>query len=272
MESNLLAGIQQVQALRIERGEAVQRSELLAEETPVALVYNGISHAVMMASPLDLEDFALGFSLTEGIIAQPRELTDIEVQTSSAGISIEMRITEERFRQLKHVRRTLAGRTGCGLCGQDSLEAAIRPITPASSAVSANLTVDSASVQRALQALTVLQPLNAATGAVHAAGWWRGEEMWVREDVGRHNALDKLIGATARHVPPEGRDGLLVMTSRASYEIVHKAAAAGFVIVATISAPTALAVRLADEAGMTLIGFARDERMTVYSHAGRMTA
>lgn len=258
-------GAQPVAALRIDADGAAKREEWLAEEVPVALVYNGISHAVMMASPLDLDDFALGFSLSEGIIEHPGELLDCDITSSAQGISVELQILEARFQALKQRRRALTGRTGCGLCGQESLDGAIRPVAR----VDAGWRVHADTVRAGMAALAAQQPLNAQTGAVHAAGWWRDGTLIVREDVGRHNALDKLIGAIARQ--PE-RDGVLLMTSRASYEIVHKAAAAGIAVVAAISAPTALAVQLADEAGITLAGFVRGERMTVYSHPQRIVA
>ncbi|WP_188703788.1 formate dehydrogenase accessory sulfurtransferase FdhD [Silvimonas iriomotensis] len=252
-----------VQALRIDRGQSESRPETLAEETPVALVFNGISHAVMMASPLDLEDFALGFALTEGIIARPGELLDLEVVPLPTGVQVEMRIPEQRFAALKEQRRNLTGRTGCGLCGQDSLQHVIRPLA----AVHTGTSVAVADILSAMDQLGALQPLNLATGAAHAAGWWHDGRITVREDIGRHNALDKLIGAIARQPV---RDGVLVISSRASYEMVHKAAAAGFAVLAAISAPTALAVRLAEETGVTLAGFVRGERLTVYSHADRI--
>ncbi|GGP26255.1 formate dehydrogenase accessory sulfurtransferase FdhD [Silvimonas amylolytica] len=252
-----------VEALRIDRGQSMARPETLAEEIPVALVFNGISHAVMMASPLDLEDFALGFSLTEGIIARPGELLDLEVVPLPTGVQVEMRIPEQRFAALKEQRRNLTGRTGCGLCGQDSLQHVIRPLSPVSTGAQVLFT----DVLTAMDQLGALQPLNLATGAAHAAGWWYDGRITVREDIGRHNALDKLIGAVA-HQPV--RDGVLVISSRASYEMVHKAAAAGFAVLAAISAPTALAVRLAEETGLTLAGFVRGERLTVYSHPDRI--
>jgi formate dehydrogenase accessory protein FdhD len=252
-----------VEALRIDRGQSEHRSETLAEETPVALVFNGISHAVMMASPLDLEDFALGFALTEGIIARPGELLDLEVIPVAQGVQVEIRIPEQRFAALKEQRRNLTGRTGCGLCGQDSLQNVIRPL----SGVPQPAAMPYTDVLAAMDQLGALQPLNLATGAAHAAGWWHAGSIVVREDIGRHNALDKLIGAIARQPV---RDGVLVISSRASYEMVHKAAAAGFGILAAISAPTALAVRLAQDTGVTLAGFVRGERLTIYSHPERI--
>ncbi|MBV8467447.1 MAG: formate dehydrogenase accessory sulfurtransferase FdhD [Burkholderiales bacterium] len=260
-----LTGTATAAALRIVAGQATPVDEQLAQETAIALVYNGISHAVMMCTPLDLEDFALGFSLSEGVITQPFEMKGVEISAAARGITVDIEITEARFQALKDVRRSLVGRTGCGLCGVDSLDAAMRPIAQ----VNNTTTVSSTDIQAALARLAELQPLNRATGAVHAAGLWQRGEMTVREDVGRHNALDKLIGATAR----TGRQhGVLVMTSRASYEIVYKAASAGIEIVAAISAPTSLAVELAEQAGITLIGFARDDRLTAYSYPSRIAA
>ena len=264
MAADISAGVQQVAALRIDRGQAQHLTEQVAEETAVALVFNGISHAVMMASPLDLEDFALGFALSEGIITQPGELIDLEVVPGRDGIAVEITLIEAKFQQLKQVRRSMTGRTGCGLCGYESLDAAIRPIQH----VVSEQRIAAAQVSAAMALLQQTQPLNAATGATHVAMWWQASGVLSREDVGRHNALDKLIGATAR-MP--GRDGMVVMSSRASYEIVHKAAAAGFNTVAAVSAPTALAIRMAEQAGVTLIGFARGERLTLYTHPQRIT-
>ncbi len=256
-------GSQQVLATRIEHDDRRQTVEHLAEEVAVALVYNGISHAVMMCTPLDLEDFALGFSLSEGILDHAGEMHDLEVRDAINGITIDMRIAEPRFLTLKERRRSRTGRTGCGLCGVDSLDAAMRPIAR----VTANPVISADAVLRAITEMNQHQQLNQRTGAVHGAGYWRNGEMLLREDVGRHNALDKLIGATAREAD---RDGILCVTSRASYEMVHKAASANFAIIAAVSAPTALAVELANIANMTLIGFARDTRVTVYTHRERI--
>ena len=244
-----------------------QQIDAVAEEVPVALEYNGISHAVMLASATDLEDFALGFSLSEGIIDLPSDLYDCEVVPDSKGIRVAMQISSERFIRLKAMRRSLAGRTGCGLCGAESLQQVVRrPSTVASRA-----TVNSASLRAAFQSMEKLQGLQQRTGATHAAGWLdaRHGMTIIREDVGRHNALDKLIGALARkRVPPS--DGCLLITSRASYEMVQKAAAAGVGILAAVSAPTALAIQLAEQSGIMLIGFARANRFVVYSHTQRL--
>jgi formate dehydrogenase accessory protein FdhD len=245
-------------ALRVENGQATVRRELLAEEVPLALVYNGISHAVMMGTPLDLEDFALGFSLTEGILESPSELLDFEVREEGEGLALEMQILESRFQPLKTRRRALTGRTGCGLCGLESIEAAMRP----AQAVLSKERYSADQLAAALSRLVEAQELNAVTGATHAAGLLRGDRLIVREDVGRHNALDKVIGAAAGEA---GEGGVLLISSRASYEMAHKAAAAGVSVLVAVSAPTALAVRVAERAGVSLLGFARESRFTIYS-------
>lgn len=246
---------------------AVETVETVVEEVPVALVYNGISHAVLLASPMDLEDFALGFSLAEGILERAADLYDIEVRHAAQGISLQLEIASGAMHALKLRRRSLAGRTGCGLCGTESLEQVARPIR----AVPAGGVVSAPALHAAMAALKESQVLHQATGAVHSAGWanWDGRLQLAREDVGRHNALDKLIGALAgqRH---DTADGFAVVTSRASYEMVQKAAAAGIRLLAAISAPTALAVRLAEHSGVTLAGFVRQDRQVVYAHAQRV--
>jgi FdhD protein len=248
--------------------------EVVAEERAVALVYNGISHAVMMATPCDLEDFAIGFSLTERIVEKASEIYDIEVEdvkieSGGRGIEVRLRIAAQRMAGLQERRRSLAGRTGCGLCGVDSLEAALRPV-PKSTAQGP---VSRAAIERAMAALPTWQRINRLNGATHAAGWAAadGELVLVREDVGRHNALDKLAGALARAgVAQPG--GFVVVTSRCSYEMVQKAAALGAVAIAAVSAPTSLAIETAGQAGIALVAFVRGDRLTVYAHAERITA
>ncbi|AVR87051.1 formate dehydrogenase accessory sulfurtransferase FdhD [Thauera aromatica] len=250
-------------------GDTVHAEDTVAEETPVALVYNGFSQAVMLATPQDLDDFALGFSLSEGIIERPGELYDIDVIEHGSGCEIRMHLAGERFAHMRTRRRALAGRTGCGLCGIESLEQLLqRPCPNRSSAATA---VASGALLRAQSGLHALQPLFHLTGAVHGAAWCRldGSVALVREDVGRHNALDKLIGAVAAQGGGFG-DGFVLMTSRASYEIVQKAAAVGIPLIAARSAPTGMAVRVAQAAGVTLVGFARDARHSVYSHPQRI--
>lgn len=241
--------------------------DLVAAEVPVAFAYNGESFAVMMATPCDIADFALGFTLSEGIVDDVRELAIERIDDSVDGIAVVMRIPEARATALDARRRNLEGRSGCGLCGTASIEAVLR--TPP--VVDAGTLIDAGALIRALRGLQARQPLNAATGATHAAGWAdaQGEVALVREDVGRHNALDKLIGAMANAgIDPCG--GFAVVTSRASYEMAMKAAQAGIPLLAAISAPTALAIALADGAGLTLVGFLRDDGHAVYTHPHRL--
>jgi formate dehydrogenase accessory protein FdhD len=262
-------------ASRCEGNIAQEGSELVADEVPVALVYNGITHAVMLASPLDLEDFALGFTLGERIVRHPREVYDIEVEHTARGIAIALRIASGAMARLKQERIARTGKTGCGLCGVDSLDYFERdaclpePLAPA--AAPGQKDFQAAALHRAMGELAARQALHRATGAAHAAGWAGrdGGLLYVREDVGRHNALDKLVGALARDKVDVGA-GFAVVTSRASYEMVQKAARAGFGLLAAISAPTALAVRMAEGAGLTLAGFVRGGRHVVYSHPQRL--
>jgi FdhD protein/phenylacetyl-CoA:acceptor oxidoreductase accessory protein len=255
------------QAVRWAAGAGTRADETVAEEVPVALVYNGISHAVMMATPQDLEDFALGFSLSECIVGRAGEIHDLEIVERGNGIEVQMQLSAERALALKEHRRSLAGRTGCGLCGKESLDQlARRAATVQSSAV-----LDAGALPCALSQLQGMQQLFQLTGAVHAAAWcdFGGRIELIREDVGRHNALDKLIGSLAAQ--RRGFDGgFVLMTSRASYEIVQKAAAVGIAVVAAVSAPTGMAVRVAIESGVTLVGFVRGERHCVYSHPERV--
>jgi len=242
-------------------------ADAIAEEIPVAFVYNDRPHAVMMATPSDLEDFALGFSLTEAIIGSAGECGEVEIVNALAGIELRVAIPSARAAKLEDRVRELTGRTGCGLCGAQTLEAAVRH--PA--AVSEPAPIGERALRAALSDLHGRQTINVATGATHAAAWASssGEILLLREDVGRHNALDKLVGAMLRrNLDP--RAGFLVVTSRASYEIIMKAATAGIGIVAAISAPTALAIALAHEANVTLIGFARADGYSVYAHAQRV--
>lgn len=257
------------------QGQVVEEgSELVADEVPVALSYNGITHAVMLASPLDLEDFALGFTLGERIVRHPREVYDIEVEQTARGIAIAIDIASGAMARLKATRSARLGKTGCGLCGVDSLdyfeqEACMAP--PRAQAPSGSQRFAADALHRAMGELAASQQLHQATGAVHAAGWAgpEGALLCVREDVGRHNALDKLVGALARTGFDPG-EGFAVVTSRASFEMVQKAARAGIGLLAAISAPTALAVSMAEGAGLTLAGFVRGGRHVVYSHPQRL--
>ena len=247
-------------------GKVSLLEDVVAEEVPVALIYNGISHAVMLATPQDLEDFALGFSLAEGILSHPKELYSIETVAQLTGIELRMEIAAERFHQLKEKRRSMTGRTGCGLCGAESLAQALRlPDTVNRSSE----TFSSAAILKALAAAHHNQPLQAETGATHASFWVTpdGEVEMAREDVGRHNALDKLLGAKAKG---DIKHGFVLTTSRASYEMVQKATVAGVAMLVAISAPTGLAIRMAEQCGITLVGFARAEQYVVYTHPHRI--
>jgi FdhD protein len=249
------------------RGGKVQKvQDCLAEETPVALIYNGVSHAVMLATAQDLEDFALGFSLSEGIVQNVSELYAVNVQVQSNGIELHCELASERFVQLRERRRTLAGKTGCGLCGAENLVQAMRypPLlrTPH--------VFEAISIVRGLQAIKSQQKLQQQTGATHASAYFQadGTVSLVREDVGRHNALDKLVGALAKQA--FDKTGFIITTSRASFEMVQKTASAGVSMLVAVSAPTGLAVRVAEQCGLTLVGFARENRYVVYSHGDKI--
>ena len=241
--------------------------EPIAEEVPIALAYNGISHAVMLATPQELEDFAVGFSLSECIVERAGEIYDIALVERPNGMEVQIEIASVRACSLKERRRALAGRTGCGLCGAESLNQLRSPAR----IVESSAALSYAALARAQSQLFDMQPLYQLTGAVHAAAWCGldGSVAIMREDVGRHNALDKLIGAQARS-RKSFADGFLLLTSRASYEMVQKAAAVDIAIVAAISAPTGMAVRVAEEVGVTLIGFTRGDRHNIYAHPERV--
>lgn len=240
----------------------------LAEEMAVAMSYGGSTHAVMMATPEDLVDFAYGFSLTEGIIRDAGEIEAVDIVSFDKGIDVQISLRADRSEALAARRRSMAGPVGCGLCGLESIEAAVRAV-PKVGAADLRLRVDE--VNGAVDALSGAQPLFAATRAVHGAGFYHpGQGMIaVREDVGRHNALDKLIGGLAR-AGLDASDGAIVVSSRLSVEMVQKAAIAGSPVLIAISAPTALAVETAEAAGLTLIATARGDGFSVYTHSERI--
>lgn len=240
----------------------------LAAEVPVALVYNGLSHVVMLATPSDIADLALGFSLTEGVIGGPEDLLDLELAEVPEGIEARMTVTARRFAGLKERRRFLAGRTGCGLCGIESLSAASRSLPP----VASTLRIPPAAIRAALAALPSRQVLNAETGAVHAAAWAdaEGRLLIVREDVGRHNALDKLVGALLA-AKTDRTQGFALVTSRCSYELVEKTAQAGIALLVAISAPTERALAAARVAGVSVVALARADSFIVFTGAERIT-
>lgn len=240
----------------------------VAEEAPISLTYHGVPHVVMLTTPADLEDLAVGFTLSEQLVAEAAEIRSVEAARREDGeLEVRIGIDAARFSELLRRQRNLTGRTGCGLCGVQTIEEAIRVLA----ALSSSYTIGVEELHAALRELTGRQQINARTGSVHAAAWvlpGRGIQL-VREDVGRHNALDKVIGAVAR----AGGDfsaGYLLVTSRASYEMVQKAATVGVAMLAAVSAPTGLAIRLAQSVGLTLVGFARERQHVVYANSQRL--
>jgi FdhD protein len=259
----------ELRARRWQDGKVSDELEIIAEETPVAIVYNGIPHVVMMATPQDLEDFVLGFSITEELITSPADLKKVECIRYSQGIEIQATVASACEEVIAGRSRRLTGRTGCGICGADSVTAVLKQLHRVDDSVS----IPPNAIRAALDSLVSHQALNAAAGAVHAAGWagLDGAIRVVREDVGRHNALDKLIGALLK-LGTDPKTGFVVVTSRASFEMVQKTTVLGAPLMAAVSGPTGLAVRIAQQAGLTLVGFARGGRHTVYTHPQRLAS
>jgi FdhD protein len=248
-------------------GATTHTTDQVAEEVPVALVYHNVPHVVMLATPANFEDFAVGFTLSEGLVARPDEIREVEVTRGADAVDVRVTVAWERFTELLHRRRNLTGRTGCGLCGAETAEDAIREV----GTVGPGPTVTIEDLHAAIEQLGSLQPINARTGSVHAAAWvvpGQGIQI-VREDVGRHNALDKAIGALVR-AKVDFSTGYMLITSRASYEMVQKSATVGISFLVALSAPTAFAVRMAEKTGVTLVAFARRDRHVVYAHPGRL--
>ncbi|HDC4634455.1 TPA: formate dehydrogenase accessory sulfurtransferase FdhD [Enterobacter hormaechei] len=241
--------------------------DFLAEEVPVALVYNGISHVVMMASPKDLELFAIGFSLSEGIIAHPQEIYGMDVVQACNGLEVQIELSSRRFMGLKERRRALAGRTGCGVCGVEQLNDIGKPVAPLPFTQTFNL----GNLDKALEHLNDVQPIGQLSGCTHAAAWLlpSGEIVGGHEDVGRHVALDKLLGRRARE-DAVWQQGAALVSSRASYEMVQKAAMCGVEILFAVSAATTLAVEVAKRCNLTLVGFCKPGRATIYTHPQRL--
>jgi FdhD protein len=264
---NEMAVSAEVSVERWAQGELTRKTDQVAEEIPVGLVYHGVPHVVMLATPADLEDFAVGFTLSEGLVARPEEIRSVEVIHGEEAADVRITVAWDRFSALLQRRRNLTGRTGCGLCGAEKAEDAIREVPR----VGPGPTVSTGGLHEAIEQLGSLQPINARTGSVHAAAWvvpGQGIQL-VREDVGRHNALDKAIGALVRAGTDFG-SGYMLITSRASFEMVQKSATVGISFLTALSAPTAFAVRMADKTGLTLVAFARRDRHVVYANPDRL--
>jgi len=241
----------------------------IPEETALALTYNGGTYAVMMGTPQNLEDFAIGFSLSEGVVQFPEEISSLEIVDLDDGIELRMWLAEDNAARLSERRRHIAGPTGCGLCGIDSIAEAVRP----AAIVSGGRSFGPRELMTAMAAMPPLQPINVETRAVHAAAFWTPADgiVALREDVGRHNALDKLAGALAQAGTPAS-EGIVLLTSRVSVEMVQKTAAMGAGVMVAVSAPTALAVKMADAAGITLVAVARADGFEVFTHPDRIAS
>lgn len=242
-----------------------ERQDTLAKEVPVALVYNDIAHTVMMCSPRDLEDFAMGFSLTEGIIDKPADIYGIDIEEVCNGMEARIELATRCFVALKDHRRTLTGRTGCGICGAEQIQQVYKNVAK----LDRILTFNICQFDTCLQQLYEAQELGKQTGSTHAAAFFsvEGKLLAIREDVGRHVALDKLLGWHAKADKPQG---FIVVTSRASYEMVQKTVSCGIEMLVAISAATDLAVQMAEQYNLTLVGFAREGRATIYSGKERL--
>jgi FdhD protein len=251
------------------QGSVGEGTRIIPEETAIALTYNGGTYAVMMATPRDLHDFAIGFSLSEGIVQSADDIVSLDVVQLDDGIELRMWLAQAKADRLSERRRHIAGPTGCGICGIDSIAEAVRP----AAIVTQGRSFSPQQIMAAVQSMAPLQPINIETRAVHAAAFWmpgRGI-VALREDVGRHNALDKLAGALARDKVPAS-EGMVLLTSRVSVEMVQKTAAMGAPLMVAVSAPTALAVRMADAAGITLAAIARADGFEIFTHSSRITS
>jgi FdhD protein len=248
-------------------GQTSDATRSIAEEMAVAITYNELPYAVMMASPLDLEDFATGFTLSEGFAERPSEIVSLATVVHERGAEMRLVLAREALERVLQRRRRVAGYTGCGVCGLESLEQAMRKLP----SVRTGGRLSAEALRAAFAGLAAAQPLNSETRAVHAAAYWEPEKglCLLREDVGRHNALDKLIGALAR-ADFDAAPGAVLLTSRISIELVQKAAVAGAAVLAAVSAPTALAVRAAEEAGITLVAIARGDGFGIFTHPQRI--
>jgi formate dehydrogenase accessory protein FdhD len=262
-----MPGVQRVDIIRWQRGQSLPASDVVAVEAPVAISYHGVPYAVMLATPGDLVDFGYGFTLTESLVDSADEIRAVQARQTGDSNELEITVTPERFAALLQRRRNMAGRSGCGLCGTETIEQAMRVPRP----VANGILVGHQELHASFDAMKRQQQLNAQSGSVHAAAWCLPGLglQHLREDVGRHNALDKVIGALIR-APQEAARGYLLISSRASYEMVLKSAVAGVTLLAAISAPTALAIEIAQKCGLTLVGFARDDSHVIYTHPERL--
>jgi FdhD protein len=249
------------------QGSVGEGTRIIPEETALALTYNGGTYAVMMATPRNLEDFAIGFSLSEGIIQSPADIDSLDIVDLDDGVELRMWLAQSRADRLSERRRHIAGPTGCGLCGIDSVAEAVRP----AATVAQGQSFSARDIMAAMQSIPPLQPINIETRAVHAAAFWTPASgiVALREDVGRHNALDKLAGALAHQQFPAS-EGMVLLTSRVSVEMVQKTAAMGAPLMVAVSAPTALAVRMAEAAGITLGAIARADGFEIFTHPERI--
>lgn len=259
----MIRGIRDVELLRIGRVKKQHAGDQVAEETPIAMLYNDRPFAVMLASPTDLDDFALGFAMAEGVIDDPADFRLVDCRIGRNAIELHAHIPQRCYDALERRRQAITGRSGCGLCGWELLQEVDRPAP----VVDSDLQLPLSMLRRGLAGLSGHQSMNQRTGGMHAAALVTATSIVVREDIGRHNAVDKLVGALAGGVRD---DGFMLVTSRASYEIVHKAAHAGFAVVVAISAPTSLAIELAERCGITLVAFAREGSIGVYTHPSRI--
>jgi FdhD protein len=251
------------------KGNLGEGMRIVPEETPIALTYNGGTYAVMMATPQDLSDFAVGFSLSEGIVQSAEDIVSLDIVHLDDGIELRMWLAQSKADRLNERRRHIAGPTGCGICGIDSIAEAVRP----AAIVAQGRSFSPQQITAAIQSIASLQQINIETRAVHAAAFWTPARgiVALREDVGRHNALDKLAGALAQS-KVSANDGMVLLTSRVSVEMVQKTAAMGAPLMVAVSAPTALAVRMADAAGITLAAIARADGFEIFTHPGRITS
>jgi len=268
LQNEKLQSAHDVQATRLSGNSSTNANDSVAVETPIALVINGEPYVVMMATPKDLKDFAIGFCITENLITTAKDIRYLDIAPCETGLQIHIRFNAQTKSDKQRHQRNLTGRSGCGLCGTALIEDAVRNTPTVNSTLSLSLNI----ISKALVQLEQNQPIKSITGAVHAAAWFdeTGQLIYIREDIGRHNALDKLVGKLYTDNTVKLDLGFIVITSRASYEMVTKSAFAGVSILVAVSAPTSLAIEIAEKSCLTLIGFARDASCVIYAHPERI--